>query len=171
MDTTKIDTTKVTSSIGIKIGKADAPNLLLEFVNLRCPFCKQWWNEKLDLISEEVKNDNLHYVIKLFNKDSASLSLGNVMHEYVPNNEQAIKIITDIYNTQSQWGSLNSPEEVRAFAEVTLGLTKQHNETMLQNIVEEATHANIRFVPTLIVDDIDFDQKISNDDFLTLLKH
>lgn len=170
MGTTKIDTTKVTSSVGIKIGKSDAPNLLFEFVNLRCRFCKQWWDEKLDLISKEVKNDNLHYVIKLFNKDSASLSLGNVMHEYVPNNDQAIKIITDIYNAQSQWGILGSPEEVRAFAETTLGLTKQHNDKMLQDVMEEAVNANVHFVPTLIVDGFDFDQKISNDDFLSLLR-
>ncbi|MGY3703694.1 hypothetical protein BW731_10615 [Vagococcus martis] len=170
MGTKKIDPTKVTSSVGIKIGKADAPNLLFEFVNLRCPFCKQWWDEKLDLISKEVNSENLHYVIKLFNKDSASLSLGNVMHEYVPANEQAIKVITDIYNSQSQWGSLSTQEEVREFAEETLGLIKQDNQKMLQDIVEEAANADVHFVPTLIVDDFDFDQKISNDDFLSLLR-
>ncbi|MGX4685783.1 thioredoxin domain-containing protein [Vagococcus sp. JNUCC 83] len=171
MSTSQIDTSKVNSSVGIKIGNEQAQNVLIEFVNLRCPYCKQWWEEKLDLISHEVSIDNLHYVIKLFNKTSPSLMLGNVMHQYVPTDDSAIEIITKIYATQSEWGNLDSVKEVETFAESTLGLKKQDNTTMLQNIVKETIDANIRFVPTLIVDDIDFDQKISNDDFISLFKH
>lgn len=167
---TQIDTSKVTSTTGIKIGPKEAQNTLIEFVNLRCPYCRQWWDEKLDLITHEVSTSNLHYVIKLFNKESPGLVLGNVMHQYVPTNEQAVEVITKIYDTQNDWGNLFSPDEVEHFAEKTLGLVKQQNQNMLDSIVKEAFDASIRFVPTLIVDDIDFDQKISNKDFLALLK-
>lgn len=167
---TQIDTSKVTSTTGIKIGQKEAPNTLIEFVNLRCPYCRQWWDEKLDLITHEVSTGNLHYVIKLFNKESPGLALGNVMHQYVPTNEQAVDVITKIYHTQNDWGNLFSPDEVELFAEETLGLVKQQNRDMLDSIVKEALDASIRFVPTLIVDETDFDQKISNQDFLALFK-
>lgn len=65
---TQIDTSKVTTTNGIKIGQKEAPYTLIEFVNLRCPYCRQWWNEKLDLITDEVSKHNLHYVIKLLIK-------------------------------------------------------------------------------------------------------
>ncbi|UUV99141.1 DsbA family protein [Vagococcus luciliae] len=168
MPMTQIDTSKVNTTNGIKIGQKEAPNTLIEFVNLRCPYCRQWWNEKLDLITDEVSKNNLHYVIKLFNKTSPSLILGNVMHQYVPMDERALEIITKIYDTQNEWGGLSSSEEVTRFAEETLGLVKQSNDVALDSIVKEAEQASIRFVPTLIVGDINFDQKISNNDFLAL---
>lgn len=87
------------------------------------------------------------------------------MHQYVPMDERALEIITKIYDTQNEWGRLYSAEEVTHFAEETLGLVKQSNDVVLDSIVKEAEQASIRFVPTLIMGDIDFDQKISNDDF------
>lgn len=170
MSTTNIDTTKVNPSLGIKIGKPDAPNTLIEFVNLRCPYCKQWWDEKYQLIANEVSKDNLHYVIKLFDKENPVLAPGNVMHQYVPNDKTAVDVISKIYDTQDDWGHLPTDEDVAHYAENTLGLVKQNNSSILKEIVVETQLANIRFVPTLIVDDIDFDQKISNDEFLALFK-
>jgi len=170
MSTTNIDTTKVSPTLGIKIGNPDAPNTLIEYVNLRCPYCKQWWDEKYQLIASEVSEGNLHYVIKLFDKQNPVLAPGNVMHQYVPNNETAVDVISKIYDTQDDWGHLPTDEDVVHYAEHTLGLVKQQHSSMLNDIVIEAEQANVRFVPTLIVDDVDFDQKISSEDFLALFK-
>ena len=170
MSSTAIDTTKISTSLGIKIGQHNAPNTLVEFVNLRCPYCKQWWDDKKDLISEQVKSGNLHYVIKLFNKENPVLVTGNIMHQYVPNNETAVEVISKMYDTQNDWGYLTTEADVISFAENTLGLTKQDNNDMLNQIITEATEANVKFVPTLVVDNVDFDQKISNEEFLALFK-
>ncbi|MGO3732824.1 MAG: thioredoxin domain-containing protein [Vagococcus sp.] len=169
MSTTDIDTTKVTTQTGLSFGRDDASIKLIEFVNLRCPFCRQWWDEKIELIRPYVESGKVQHIVKLFDKQKPGLAKGNVMHHYVPNNEGAIEVISAIYDTQDEWGDLDTPDEIAHFAEHKLGLVLQDYQVASQDIVAEANDANIVFVPTMIVNDIYFDQKISNSELKTLL--
>lgn len=169
MGMTEIDTTQLNKHTGIQLGDANAPITLIEFVNLRCPFCKQWWDEKKDLIQQHVATGSVKHIIKLFNKEKPGLDLGNVMHRYVPNNDHALEVITAIYNTQDEWGNLEQFEDVATFAEKTLGLTEQQEHDALQAIVTEANRANVVFVPTVIVGEAFFDQKITDKELEALL--
>ena len=170
MGMTEIDTTKINTETGIKIGSDDAPKKIVEFVNLRCPYCRKWSDEKNDLLQELVNDGKIQRIIKLFDKEKPTLAVGNVMHHHVPNDETALSAILAIYNSQDAWGQLESHEEVAAYATDVLNLTLQDYEVTSQAIVEETKESNVFFIPTMIVEDQVFDQKISNEELLDLLK-
>ncbi|HCM88993.1 MULTISPECIES: thioredoxin domain-containing protein [Vagococcus] len=170
MGMTDVDVTKINTETGIKIGDDNAPTKIVEFINLRCPYCRQWSDEKDDLLQELVNEGKIQRIIKLFNKEKPALTKGNVMHGFVPNDASAISAIRSIYETQDTWGDLEDHTEIANFAESTLSLTRQNSEEISQAIVKEAEEANVFFIPTVIVGNQVFDQKISNEELLKLLK-
>ncbi|MGO2083695.1 thioredoxin domain-containing protein [Vagococcus sp.] len=164
-----IDTQKIDLTTGIILGKKDAPIKLVEFTNLRCPFCKQWWEERQKLIAKYVAEGKIQHIIKLFDKDKASLAAGNIMHHHVPEDETATKVITTIFETQDDWGELDSLEDVANYAKQELGLTLQKTEHTSEAIKKEAAASGVFFIPTMIIGDTVFDQKISDQDLEKLL--
>lgn len=160
MDISMIKASEVTGETGIFIGKA-ASKQTFEFMNVRCPYCKKWFEDSEEILGEAVAQGKLQRVIKLFDKEKESLQRGNVMHRYVnkTDGEQTLKDLARIYETQEQWGSL-SLDEVAIFAEVTLGLTEQIDREATEKIIAEANAAHIQFVPTVIIDDHIFDENI-----------
>lgn len=163
MDISIINTSEVTGEIGIFVGKTSEKQML-EFINVRCPYCKKWFEDSIDLLEEAVAQGKVQRVIKLFDKEKESLQRGNVMHRYVTKTDggQAIQDLAKIYETQQQWGSL-SLEEVALFAEKTLGLTEQVDAVSTEKIITEASAANIKFVPTIILGEAIFDENISSE--------
>lgn len=169
MGMTEIDVTKVNTETGIKIGLDTAPTKIVEFVNLRCPYCKQWSDEKNDLLQELVNDGKIQRIIKLFDKEKPSLALGNIMHHHVPNDDSALAAILDIYKTQDVWGSFDSHEEVAKYAVDELQLTLEDYKTTSEAIVAETKESNVFFIPTMIVGEEVLDQKISTEELLALL--
>ena len=51
MDISVIKGKLVNDFNGIKIGSDTAPKRLIEFINLRCPYCKQWFEESYDTLN------------------------------------------------------------------------------------------------------------------------
>ncbi|SEO05660.1 Thioredoxin [Amphibacillus marinus] len=162
MDISRIKPEFVDGELGIKLGREQAPTKLIEFLNLRCPYCRQWFDESNGLLQPLTENGSLLRVIKLFNKNKESLQSGNLMHRYVPSaSEQAYQVIEKLFNSQTDWGNL-SLTEVSNFAEDELGLKQVENAGMLERIGTEAQAANIETVPTIMVGEHIFDQHISN---------
>ena len=83
MDISVIKASLVNDFNGIKIGSDTAPKRLIEFINLRCPYCKQWFEESYDTLDQAVVEGKIQRIIKLLDKDKISLQRGNVMHEYI----------------------------------------------------------------------------------------
>ncbi|MGY3766641.1 thioredoxin domain-containing protein [Vagococcus vulneris] len=170
MGMTEVDTTKVDNNLGIIYGSDSAPVTIIEYINLRCPYCKQWWDERSPLIDKYVAEGKVKQVIKLFDKEKESLQRGNVMHQYVPNNMTAKEAIAKIYDTQDQWGDL-SLDGVAEFAVNKLGLDRQpETESMTKKIAEECKENGVFFIPTMVINDHVFDQKISDEDLVSLLE-
>lgn len=161
MDTSEINYLETNADVGVKIGPTDAPVAIIEFLNLRCPYCRQWFTASKDIIDQAVKEKKAYRVIKLFDKEKESLQRGNVMHRYVTKGdiEKAYQDINRIFDTQDQWGELTL-EEVETFAEEQLGLENYEDTLTTKAIIEEANRANIKFVPTIIVGDKIFDESI-----------
>ncbi len=42
---------------------------MIEFINLACPYCRQWFEESHELLEEAVQSGQLRRVIKLFDKE------------------------------------------------------------------------------------------------------
>ncbi|MGM0239788.1 thioredoxin domain-containing protein [Enterococcus sp. AZ103] len=160
MDISVIKGELVNDFNGIKIGSDQAPKRIVEFMNLRCPYCKKWFDESRELLDVAVKEGKVQRIIKLLDKDKESLQRGNVMHEYIKNAPVALEQISQAYATQNTWGEL-SLEGVAAFAENTLKLEQQPNEGTQREIRNEAEQANIKFVPTILVEDKIFDESVS----------
>lgn len=172
MDISVIKAEEVNDTTGIKIGNSNAPVTLIEFVNVRCPFCDKWFVESKQVLDKYIESGQLLRIVKPFNKQKPGLKLGNVLHDYLDfsNPDAAYKALSSIYATQSTWGSMTE-ESVAKFAENELGLTRQSaNETPLSDIVAEAERANIVFVPTVIVGDKIFDEHITPDELTALIE-
>ena len=164
MDISIIKAQETNAVTGIHIGDPSAKPIV-EFMNLRCPYCRQWFEESLPTLSEAVTAGKLHRVIKLFDKEKESLQRGNVMHRFV---SSTIAEITKIYQTQDEWGHL-SLNEVAEYAKNTLGLSEQNHPAIAGEIVEEAKNANIQFVPTIILDGHIFDESITAEELTALI--
>lgn len=171
LDISKMDVTQTNTKTGIKIGNDHAPVKVIEFINLRCPYCRQWFNDSEATFAEYVANGKVQRVIKLFDKTKPSLAKGNIMHKYVPKEgqEDTLDVIAKIYDTQDIWGELEDHEEIANYAENTLGLLIADDITSSKAIIEEADNAQIIFVPTMVVGQHIFDQKISQEEFRTIL--
>lgn len=169
MDISEIKPAFINKISGIKIGNTETP-AIVEFINLRCPFCRQWFEESFDSLEQAAQENKLHRVIKLLDKEKASLQRGNMMHKYVPFNdpEQALAAIKKIFSTQDEWGDL-SLEEVELFAENKLGLTQEPHQDAAFSIVAEAAKANVNLVPSIFFKEEIFDESISKDELQKLI--
>lgn len=169
MGMTDIDVTKLSLETGIMIGDKNAPIKVIEFINVRCPYCRQWFEEKNDLLQEYVNAGKIERIIKLFDKEKPSLAKGNIMHHYIPNDVSAISVIKSIYETQDSWGDLEDHSDIAKYATEKLGLSLQDYEVSTEAILKETKEANVFFIPTVIIGNEVFDQKISDSELKALL--
>lgn len=171
MDISIIDASKVTTKKGLAIGKDTAPVKIVEFMNVRCPYCKKWFEESFDLLNEYVKEGKVQRIIKLLDKEKESLQRGNVMHHHI-NYDLPEKGLTDLkqmYDTQDQWGNL-SLEDVATFAEDNLQLSEKEETSIVQAVIEEAAAATINFVPTIIIGEHIFDESITKEELIRYIE-
>lgn len=83
------------------------------------------------------------------------------MHEYISADpEKALIQIQQAFETQEIWQDFEL-EAVAEYAEKTLHFSQQANQSLQSEIRNEAEQANIKFVPTVILDDHIFDESIS----------
>lgn len=165
MDISVIKAAQTNADTGLVLG--NGKHVMKEFMNLRCPYCRKWFNESKELLA----NADVTRVIKLFDKEKPSLQRGNVMHRFVDTTNEAtiLASVQKIFDTQEQWGNLEL-DEVATFAKEKLGLSENDHQSYSQLIVDEANAANIKFVPTIIVEEHIFDESISEDELKEILK-
>lgn len=172
MDISIINANETNTDVGIMIGNKNAKKTVIEFINLRCPYCRQWFLDHEDLLKQEVANGNVKRVIKLYDKEKESLQRGNVMHQYITKGDEkkALADIKKIFLSQDSWGDL-SLDAVAEFAENNLKLVNYADELTQKAIRDEAKRANIQFVPTMIIDNHIFDESISETTLLNYLHY
>ncbi|BCA85823.1 thioredoxin [Enterococcus saigonensis] len=172
MDISIINANETNTDVGIMIGNKNAKKTIIEFINLRCPYCRQWFLDHEDLLKQEVANGNVKRVIKLYDKEKESLQRGNVMHQYITKGDEkkALADIKKIFLSQDSWGNL-SLDAVAEFAENNLKLVNYADELTQKAIRDEAKRANIQFVPTMIIDNHIFDESISETTLLNYLHY
>ncbi|EUJ48400.1 DsbA family protein [Paenilisteria rocourtiae] len=170
MDISEIIAGNVGTEAGIHIGKSDAPVKVISFVNVRCPFCREWHEKSRDVISRYLDSGRIELIVKPFDKEKESLQRGNIIHHYLDYAapEQTLEVLDEVYARQDLWGSLTH-EEVANFAEDELGLSEQDNKEQAAKIIAEANAANIRLVPTVIIGEHIFDEHISPEELEKLI--
>lgn len=170
MDISVIKADQVTAQLGITVGET-GEHQSLEFINVRCPYSKKWFEQSNEMLSVAVSQGKLQRVIKLFDKEKPLLQTGNVMHRFVSktNGQQAILDLTKIFETQDIWGDL-SFDAVEKYAKETLNLTLQEDPETTKKVIKEAAKANIQFVPTIILGKEIFDENLSLEALAQFLK-
>ncbi|GEK89022.1 Thioredoxin [Alkalibacterium putridalgicola] len=171
MDTSAINSKNVTTKGGLLIGDDKAPVKIVEFINLRCPYSKEWWENSLPLLDKYVKESMVQRIVKHFDKDTPGLKKGNVLHRFLDhsNPEQAKEDITYYFAHLDEWGNL--PEDAIAeYAKEKRHAAEQTDREHAESIIEETEQANITLVPTIVLNDHIFDENISEEELDKLIK-
>ena len=160
VDISVIKAHKTNKHEGIIVGEA-APKKVVEFLNLRCPFCKQWFDKSLPILEAAVAEQKVQRIIKLIDRPKESLQRGNVMHRFVTTDDgaQAMEDLKKIFASQDQWAHMTL-KEVSIFAKNELGLKEHGHLAHADELIQETVRANIKFVPTVIIDEHIFDENI-----------
>jgi protein-disulfide isomerase len=171
MDISQIKGEKINTVTGIKYGEDTAPKKIVEFINLRCPYCKKYWNDHLEATKRYVAEGKAQLIIKLFDKEKESLQRGNIMHHHITldNADLAWEEIQKVFDTQEEWGNLSLPE-VAEYATQNLGLILQENPQYVEEVIHEANVANVVFVPTVFIGEHIFDEHISEEEFAKFIE-
>ncbi|WP_041556083.1 thioredoxin domain-containing protein [Carnobacterium sp. 17-4] len=172
MDISNIKADKVNTAYGIKIGSDDAPVKVIEFINLKCPYCKMWYEDSKDVLTEYVFAGKVQRIIKHFDKEKPSLKKGNIVHRYLDysNPEKALEDIDFFFAHQDEWGNLESFDDIAAYVVEKRKLTLQSNELAAQEIIQEANQANVVFVPTVFIGEEIFDEHITQQELKNLIE-
>jgi len=171
MDTSNINASKVTTNGGIHLGEKSAPVKVIEFINLNCPFCKQWWEESAAVLDPYVADGKVERIVKLFDKEKPGLRKGNVIHHLLDYND-SVKTKEDIeyfLAQQQEWGKLEE-SAVAEYAMTKRSLTDQNNKTEAGRIITEASEANVTLVPSVFIGEFIFDEHITNEELTEMIE-
>lgn len=171
MDTREIKADAVTTEGGFHFGDKDAPIKVVEFLNLRCPYCKEWWEKGTPVLDEYVEDNKVERIIKLFDKEKPSLKKGNILHAHIDYNDptRAREDIDYYFEHLNDWGDLLE-EEVAIFAQNKRGAEKQSNQQQSEAIIKEADAANVKFVPSVFIEDYIFDEHITEEELKSIIE-
>ncbi|GAB2500339.1 DsbA family protein [Alkalibacterium psychrotolerans] len=171
MDKSAIKTDAVTTKGGLHLGDTDAPVKVVEFLNVRCPFSKEWWEKGSPVLDKYVQDNKVERIIKLYDKDKPGLRKGNILHAHInyQNIEQAENDL-DYYMTHlNEWGDLPE-DEVAAFAQAKRGAEQQDNTSQSEAIRDEVKAANVTLVPTVVIEDYVFDEHITEEELESIIE-
>lgn len=169
MDTSNMHADKVTTEGGFHFGDSSAPIKVVEFINLRCPYCKMWWEKAAKVVDPYVKEGKVERIIKHFDKEKPSLRKGNVLHHHLDYKDENLrKHLDTIVERLDEWGDLEE-EQVAEWAQNDLGLPAQSNAEKSSQIIAEAKEANVFFVPSIVIEDYIFDENISDEELKEII--
>lgn len=171
MDTSPVQADAVTTEGGYHFGDSQAPVKVVEFINIRCPHCKTWWDMASPILDKYVKDGKVQRIVKHYDKDKESLKLGNVLHQYIDYKDfdKAREDIDYYFKHLDDWGSL-SEDELDRYAKENRQAEKQDNTIEAQSIIEEVKKANIEFVPTIVIEDYVFVENIPEEELESVIE-
>jgi protein-disulfide isomerase len=142
------------------LGDPKAPVTVEEFISLTCPHCADFYIKTLPELEERyVKTGKVKFILRDFPLDGAALKASTIAR-CMPE-EQFYPFITILYQNQTSWALLPTPEtQIMQYARLG-GLSEEKakaclKDTQLQDaIVAERTSAadkyNIEATPTFVI--------------------
>ncbi|EXJ22672.1 Protein-disulfide isomerase [Alkalibacterium sp. AK22] len=172
MNTEQINSEAVNQTVGFHLGQADAPVKTVEFINLRCPYCKEWWDKSGQVLDPYVSNGQVQRIVKLFDKDKPGLRKGNILHTYLDyeDRKRAAEDLNYYMHHFNDWAALPD-QDLSVFAETQRQARKQDNRSQSEAIVQEAAEANVRLVPTIFIGEHVFDEHISVEELRDIVEN
>lgn len=144
-----------------RLGKADAPVVVEEYVSLTCSHCAEFYNDILpELEKKYVETGKAAFVIRHFPLDGISLK-GAALAECLPD-EQYFPFIRTLYAGQKNWAfGTGNPETTLIQYSRLAGLSEEKakaclNNTDVQNALmtqrqQASENAKIEATPTFVI--------------------
>ncbi|MFO8069266.1 MAG: thioredoxin domain-containing protein [Alkalibacterium sp.] len=171
MDMSVINSKAITTEGGFHFGDPEAPVKVVEFINLRCPFCKMWWENASVVLDEYEKKGKVERIVKHFDKKKPELDKGNILHSYLDyaDPEKTREDMNYYVDHLDEWGSL-SKDELATYAEEKRNSVKQNNSDRSEAIIKETEKANISMVPTVVIGEHIFDENITEEELKQIIE-
>ncbi|RLK64086.1 hypothetical protein D3H64_00725 [Atopobacter sp. AH10] len=147
---------KIDPTTGTLKGSQDAHQIIVEYHNVACPDCKNWWETHRPYLTRLTRHGDLGRLIKFLNKDKPGLRAGRVAHKYLdlydPNHlsEQ----LDFLYANQAEWRALGG-KKLTDYLEEHLGQAYDHQD-ILDKVAEEAERLGLHNIPTIVLSDDDY---------------
>ncbi|MFT8318005.1 MAG: thioredoxin domain-containing protein [Sporolactobacillus sp.] len=147
---------KIPDRYGINLGDPNARHALTAILNLACPHSKKWFQDVHQLLIHNVEKGILRVCYKFWNKPKESLFNGNIAQKYIDyqDPQMAVHFIREVFEKQEELRKKSSSEDVIQFLKSALSIGKEADQTIIEGISREVLMANIKSVPTLILDNV-----------------
>lgn len=143
---------KITHEDSIKVGSDDAPLKVVEYINLRCPHCKNYEENVAPFLNAYIENGTVQRVIKHYDKEKPGLEKGNVLNQYLDYStpKETFELIKKLFAEQETWGQNRIAEIPHVALDYGLSL-QDENRAQSKRISEEAAAVGVEYVPTVFV--------------------
>ena len=144
----------------LTIGSESAPIKVESFINLACPYCKNFFFAADTVLKPFIDQGKVQHTIKHFDKTKQGLLKGTIANIYLnyQRPEETLDIIRELYQTQAQWKVSFSTIEAKMEEEYNLTPHKEADDRSLA-IHEEAFERGIKGIPTVFINGNSFEFK------------
>ena len=163
---------KTPLDLGVDIGKKTAPKRMIVFANIACPFCRRWILACNETLKKQTKAGRLYVQFLFWNRANLKLINGNIAHHYLKiNDNQTFTTILNMYQKQSDLRAQPDESAVIKHLSNKYHLKRQNVQYPLDLIRKIAMEANLKSVPTIIIDNKAFgSDSLSNEKLKQILE-
>ncbi|RFB11522.1 protein-disulfide isomerase [Bacillus sp. HNG] len=150
--------TKVVENAFLSYGSTEAPVKVEVFLNLACPYCATFFEIADEVLAPYIKNDQVQYVIKHYDKPREMLLYGTLANLFFDYNEpeRIYEIMKDLFKKQSEWSESDS-HSIKKMLTEQYGLKEEPDTIDISlKITAEAIKRQVKMVPTVFVNEKEF---------------
>ncbi|MGX5791344.1 thioredoxin domain-containing protein [Staphylococcus equorum] len=142
----------------LTLGSSNAPVKVESFINLACPYCKNYFKAADQSLKQLIDQGKVQHVIKHFDKTKNGLLKGTVanIHLDYQNTDETLEIMRKLYDTQKEWTVDFDTIEEKMQKQFNLLPQKEADERSIA-ITEEAVSRGIKGIPTVFINDKRFE--------------
>ena len=142
----------------LSYGSKNAPVKVEVFLNLACPYCATFYAIAEEVLTPYINEDKVEFVIKHFDKPREMLLNGALINAFLHYSEKdhTREIIKELFATQQEWDHLTNQDIKRMLQEKYGLIERSENTSISLNILCETIERNITMVPTIYINDKEF---------------
>lgn len=142
----------------LSYGSKNAPVKVEVFLNLACPYCATFYAIAEEVLTPYINEDKVEFVIKHFDKPREMLLNGALINAFLHYSEKdrTREIIKELFSTQQEWDHLTNQDIKRMLQEKYGLIERSENTSISLNILGETIERNITMVPTIYINDKEF---------------
>ncbi len=142
----------------LSYGSKNAPVKVEVFLNLACPYCATFYAIAEEVLTPYINEDKVEFVIKHFDKPREMLLNGALINAFLHYSEKdrTREIIKELFATQQEWDHLTNQDIKRMLQEKYGLIERSENTSISLNILGETIERNITMVPTIYINDKEF---------------